>query len=89
MASMVDMLLYLLHDNLPSSFPERPPLFRWTWVPGLYQSERVGDCGLVSEKFVEMVVFGCAVGETCAIKDKDVDSFQKKYVVDIYSEFVE
>ena len=62
--------------------------FYWKRLDGLYKNLRYGDCGPVTMKFLEILASDNPPENMAKITDKHVDSFRRKYAMDIYEEFV-
>ncbi|CAD5324596.1 unnamed protein product [Arabidopsis thaliana] len=62
--------------------------FYWKRLDCLYKNLRSGDCGPVAMKFLEIQASDNPPENMAKITDKHVDSFRRKYAMDIYEEFV-
>jgi len=62
--------------------------FYWKRLDGLYKNLRSSDCGPVAMKFLEIQASDNPPENMAKITDKHVDSFRRKYAMDIYEEFV-
>ncbi|CAD5318327.1 unnamed protein product [Arabidopsis thaliana] len=86
----VTILPYLIQRSCKPECSQNHGLqpFYWKRLDGLYKNLRSGDCGPVAMKFLEIQTSNNPPENMAKITDKHVDSFRRKYAMNIYEEFV-
>ncbi|CAA7057330.1 unnamed protein product [Microthlaspi erraticum] len=87
MAPVVEMLPRLISKFCPAATQINTP-FSYARMSKIYENKRVGDCGPVAVKFMEMHAYVDPPPHLVGVTDAIMDDFGKTYAMELYRDLV-